>query len=58
MATDQGMLATAPHQLCLVLDDVKLLGLTQEVRVALQALAHLVLEAGSAASREASNDVE
>lgn len=55
----QGPLATAPHQLSLVLDDVKLLGLTQEERrVALRALAHLLLEAGGAVLREASDDIE
>lgn len=52
-------LAIAPHQLSLVLDDVKLFGMTQEEhRAALRALVHLLLEAGGAASREAGDDIE
>jgi hypothetical protein len=53
-----GPLVTSPHQLSLVLDDRRLLGLTREERrAALKALAHLLLEAGGA-SWEAGDDIE
>jgi hypothetical protein len=53
-----GPLVTSPHQLSLVLDDMRLVGMTQEERrAALRALAHLLLEAGGA-SWEAGDDIE
>jgi hypothetical protein len=53
------LLAPAPHQLDLVLDDARLRGMTREERrAALQALARLLLEAANVASREAGDDHE
>ncbi len=47
----------APIQLDLVLDDVRLRGITlAERQVALRALARLLLEAGSVATREVGDD--
>jgi CheY-like chemotaxis protein len=55
----QGPLATAPHQLDLVLDDLRLRGMTQGERCrALRTLAHLLLEAAGMAVREAGDDHE
>ena len=55
----KGPLATAPRQLDLVLDDVRLQGMTQGERCrALRTLAHLLLEAAGMAVREAGDDHE
>jgi hypothetical protein len=57
--SQQGPLGTAPRQLDLVLDDVRLRGMTQgERRTALRTLAHLLLEAAGMAIREAGDDHE
>ena len=57
--SQQGPLATAPHQLDLVLDDVRLRGMTQGERCrALRTLAYLLLEATGMAMQEAGNDHE
>jgi hypothetical protein len=48
---------TSPRQLGLVLDDVRIRGMTPLERQAiLRALAHLLLEASGVATREASDD--
>jgi hypothetical protein len=52
-------LATASHQLDLVLDDERMRGMTPTERQAvLQSLAHLLLEAAGVAIREAGDDHE
>lgn len=52
-------LTTASRQLDLVLDDVRLRGMTQEERSqALTSLAHLLIEACGMAMREAGDDIE
>ena len=57
--SQQGPLATAPHQLDLVLDDVRLRGMTQGERCrALRTLAYLLLEATGMAMQEAGDDHE
>jgi CheY-like chemotaxis protein len=57
--SQQGPLATAPHQFDLVLDDLRLRGMTQGERCrALRTLAHLLLEAAGMAVREAGDDHE
>jgi hypothetical protein len=49
---------TAPRQLDLVLDDVRLRGMTPvERQAALRSLAHLLLEASGVATREAGDDL-
>jgi hypothetical protein len=51
------MLPTAPRQLDLVLDDVRLRGMTPaERQAALRSLAHLLLEASGIATQEAGDD--
>ena len=48
---------TSPHQLDLVLDDVRLRGMTPpERQAALRSLAHLLLEASGIATQEAGDD--
>ena len=48
---------TAPRQLDLVLDDVRLRGMTPaERQAALRSLAHLLLEASGIATQEADDD--
>ena len=50
-------LPTAPRQLDLVLDDVRLLGMTPaERQAALRSLAHVLLEASGIATQEAGDD--
>ena len=57
--SQQGPLAKAPHQLDLVLDDVRLRGMTQGERCrALRTLAYLLLEATGMAMQEAGDDHE
>ena len=55
--TPQQTGATAPRQLDLALDDARLRRLTPaERQAALRSLAHLLLEAGGMATREAGDD--
>jgi hypothetical protein len=55
----QGSLTAASRQFDLVLDDTKLRGMTREERSqTLRSLAHLLLEAGGMAVREAGDDIE
>jgi hypothetical protein len=52
-------LTTAPRQLDLVLDDVRLRCMTREERSqALRSLAHLLIETCGMAMREAGDDIE
>ena len=55
--TPQQTAATAPRQLDLALDDARLRRMTTaERQAALRSLAHLLLEAGGMATREAGDD--